>query len=206
VKTVFHLLRHASHGHVGRILTGRLPGAALSPAGREQALALGRCLAGRKLDAIYTSPRLRAQQTADALSRETGIESEVAPELDEIDFGGWSGRSFQELDGDPAWRRWNEERDTAATPAGDTMQEASARITGFMDGLLHDFPGQVFVLVSHSDVIKAALCTFLGLPFQSVHTFEIAPASITTLSFGDDGPRLVSRNLQPVRLAAGALV
>ena len=205
MKTVFHLLRHASHGHVGRILTGRLPGAPLSPAGREQALAVGRCLAGRKLDAIYTSPRLRAQQTAEAVSRETGVESEVAPELDEIDFGGWSGRTFEELAGDPAWRRWNEERDTAATPAGDTMRDTSARITGFVDRLRHDFPGQVFVLVSHSDVIKAALCGILGLPFQSVHTFEIAPTSITTLSFDDDGPRLVSRNLQPSRLAVGAL-
>jgi len=205
VRTVFYLLRHASHGDVGKVLTGRLAGAPLTAFGREQALALGRQLMGQKLDAIYTSPRLRAQQTAEIISRETGIESEVAPELDEIDFGNWSGQSFHELAHDPEWRRWNDERDVAATPAGDTMQATSARITGFMDRLRRDFPGHAFALVSHSDVIKAALCHTLGMPFQGVHEFEIAPASITTLSFDKNGVGLVSRDLQPARLTLGAL-
>ncbi|WEX10412.1 histidine phosphatase family protein [Chelativorans sp. AA-79] len=201
---MFHLLRHASHGHVGTVLTGRLSGAPLTPAGREEALALGRYLAGRKPDAIYTSPRLRAQQTAEIVGRETNTPYEVAPELDEIDFGDWSGKGFEELGEDRAWRRWNEERDTAATPAGDTMERASARMTGFMHRLHADFPGQGFALVSHSDVIKAALCRTLGTPFRSVHEFEIAPASVTTLSFDSDGARLVTRNLQPARLNVGA--
>ncbi|WP_028033232.1 histidine phosphatase family protein [Chelativorans sp. J32] len=205
MNTVFHLLRHASHGHVGAVLTGRLAGAPLTPFGSEQALAIGRHLMGKKLDAVYTSPRLRAQQTAEILARETGVESEIAPELDEIDFGSWSGRSFEELERDPAWKLWNEERDTAATPAGDTMAATAARITGFMDRLRGEYPGNTFVLVSHSDVIKAALCQTFGIPFSSVHDFEIAPASITTLSFDKDGPSLVSRNIEAVRLTVGGI-
>lgn len=206
MRTVFHLLRHASHGHVGAVLTGRLPAAPLLPAGRQQALALGKHFVGQKLDAIYTSPRLRAQQTAEIISRQTGVESEVAAELDEIDFGNWSGRSFEELAADPEWRRWNEERGAAATPAGDTMEAVGARITGFIDRLRNDFPGHAFALVSHSDVIKAALCRTFGASFQNVHDFEIAPASITTVSFDKHGPRLVSCNSKPVRSRLGALV
>jgi len=59
--------------------------------------------------------------------------------------------------------------------------------------------------VSHSDVIKAALCQTFGIPFSSVHDFEIAPASITTLSFDKDGPSLVSRNIEAVRLTVGGI-
>ncbi|WP_309085182.1 histidine phosphatase family protein [Chelativorans sp.] len=202
---MFHLLRHASHGHVGRVLTGRLPGAPLTGEGREEALALGRHMAGEKLDAIYASPRLRAQQTAEIIARETRVESRTAEELDEIDFGGWSGRSFDDLAADPAWRIWNEERGSAATPAGDTMERAAARITGFMERLCRERAGQHLALVSHCDVIKAALCRYLDLPFQSVHGFEIAPASITTLAIGKGGATLIAQNVRPAQLPVGAL-
>lgn len=185
--TVFHYVRHASHGHLGRFLTGRLYGVGISAQGREQAADLARDMAALRIDAIFTSPRLRARQTAAHISEATGTAAAICRKLDEIDFGRWEGRSFSELEREPEWRQWNRSRDTAATPSGATMAEVADRQLELLERLRPRFPGGSVCLVSHGDVIKAAICRLRGLPFQAVHDIEIAPASVTTVAFRDHG-------------------
>ena len=206
MKTVFYLIRHASHGHLGKVLTGRAEGVPLSAKGLEEARALARQMKGRGLDALYASPRLRVQQTAELIGRETGALIRVADELDEIDFGRWSGRSFRDLARDPEWQRWNDERDSAETPAGETMADVAARFTGLIERLLQNFPGGKVALVGHSDVIKAGICHYLKMPFSNVHELEVAPASITTLAVDRRGAILLglNTNLEPVEAGACA--
>ncbi|MFC6487122.1 histidine phosphatase family protein [Nitratireductor sp. GCM10026969] len=194
MSTLFHLVRHADHGHVGTVLTGRMPGIDLSEAGRAQAGALVRHMREGQIAALFASPQPRARQTAKILSAAIGVEAESAAALDEIDFGRWTGKTFAALEDDPEWRRWNAERDLAATPAGETMRMVAERITGFMEGLAQRLPGATVCLVSHSDVIKAAVCRFDGRPFQSVHAFEISPASVTTLALGPRGGKILALN------------
>lgn len=192
--TLFHLVRHADHGHVGAVLTGRLPGVGLSPKGRAQAQALARRMSRMRLDALFASPQRRAIETAGFIASATGVAAETANEIDEIDFGDWAGQGFDALERDPAWRRWNAERDAAETPAGDSMRNVARRLVGFLDELRQLHPGGAVALVSHSDVIKAGLCRYRGMPFQAVHDFEIAPASVTTLSLGEDGAAVLAVN------------
>lgn len=192
--TLFYLLRHASHGHFGKVLTGHAPGVTLTEAGRAEAEALAGLLAGAGLSALYTSPRLRARQTAQSIARRSGLECRIAGELDEIDFGRWAGWNFSQLERDPAWRRWNEARDTAATPAGETMRDTAHRLVTLIDSLRQEFAGGRVALVSHSDVIKAGICHYLNVPFQAVHEFEIEPASLTTFAIGEIGGTLRTLN------------
>ncbi|WP_173931790.1 histidine phosphatase family protein [Chelativorans sp. Marseille-P2723] len=199
--TVFHLLRHASHGELGTILTGRRSQIALTAAGRLEARRLGRHIARLQVDALKTSPRLRARQTAEIIAMETGLEAGIAEELDEIDFGCWSGLPFEALSADPTWRQWNAERDIAATPAGDTMEKVALRFGDLVNRLRQEHAGLTVALVSHSDVIKAGLCHFLNWRFSSVHDFEIRPASLTTLVFGEEGCSLHLLDYSP--LSAG---
>lgn len=204
--TLFYLLRHAEHGHVGKVLTGRLAGAALSEAGRKQARDLARRMAAVRLDALFASPRLRARQTAGFISHATGREVQISTALDEIDFGRWSGRTFEELEADPDWKRWNAERDTARTPAGESMSGVAARLWRFINRLHEDHPGGSFCLVSHSDVIKAGVCRSLGRAFRDVHEFDIAPASVTTFAVDDGGRTVLALNRHgPAELREPAL-
>jgi broad specificity phosphatase PhoE len=193
VSAVFHLIRHAAHEELGRILTGRGP-TGLSETGRAEARALGRQLASLRIDAILSSPRRRATETAELIAAATGQEPEIEEGLDEIDFGPWAGLPFAELAGDPDWRAWNEERDKARTPGGETMAAVARRLAGSIDRLRAEHPARTVALVSHSDVIKAGVCHYLGLPFGRVHRFEISPASITTLVVADWGGTLIALN------------
>jgi phosphohistidine phosphatase len=54
---------------------------ALTPAGRETARALGEELAGARLDAVLTSPLLRARETAQAIAKASGLDAQADERL-----------------------------------------------------------------------------------------------------------------------------
>lgn len=193
--TTFFLLRHAAHDDVGRYLAGRSPNVLLGPAGRAQALRLGERMRRESFDAIFSSPRERTQETAQAVSIACGVGPVLLrDDLDEVDYGSWSGKTFVELDSDPAWRRWNSDRSVAVTPTGERMEDVRRRTCRCMDEIAQAFPGRPVVVVSHADVIKSAVCHVLGLPADSCFRFDIDPASISVVVAGDWGSKLLRLN------------
>jgi broad specificity phosphatase PhoE len=195
--TVFFMLRHAAHDDVGCFLAGRMEGVALGADGRAQACRLAERMRSEHFVAVFSSPRERTRQTATAVSLACNVGPiELCPDLDEVDFGTWSGKTFTELDHDPDWRRWNEERGRAATPGGETMSQVSDRVHSCMRNLACRHGGQAIVLVSHADVIKSAVCHVLDLPIERSFRFDISPASITTIAMGDWGAKLLQLNEQ----------
>jgi broad specificity phosphatase PhoE len=194
---VIHLVRHAAHDHVGRVLTGRAPGFGLGDEGRIQAGRLADWFSGQSIAAVETSPRERARETALAIAAAVGVEPETVPEVDEIDFGNWTLKSFDDLEPDPAWRLWNVQRADACPPGGETMAAVRVRIAGHLVRLADRFAGRTAIVVSHADVIRAAVADVLGLSLDHLHRFEIAPASVTTLVAGAWGAKVTALNLQP---------
>lgn len=193
--TTFFLVRHAAHDNVGRFLAGRAGGVALSEPGRAQARRLGIRMAREDFAAIYASPRERAQQTASAIAAANGrAPVRTANELDEVDFGHWSGKTFDVLNGDPRWQRWNSLRSLARTPGGETMLDVQQRAFAFIETLAADPGDRRLVLVSHADVIKAVVSHVLGLPADAWPRFDVAPASVTSLVVGDWGAKLLTLN------------
>jgi probable phosphoglycerate mutase len=148
-----------------------------------------------KFAAIFSSPRERTQETAKAVSDESRIGPVgLRDELDEIDFGSWSGKTFDELADDPTWHHWNSARAKAVTPAGESMEAVQWRVCSCMDTLVRQFPAAAVVLVSHADVIKAAICKVLGLSTDHCCRFEIDPASVSTVVIGSWGSKLLRLN------------
>ena len=188
------MMRHAAHDLVDRTLCGRAEGVGLGDLGRSQASALAARVSAARPAALYSSPILRARETAAVLAEASGREIVVADALTEIDFGEWTGKTFDELDPDPAWRRWNDDRGRTKPPAGESMLEVQNRIAGFLDGLLSRHSGHTIAAVSHGDVIKAAVAHVLGLPLQFHDRFEIACASMTRLVLWRGGAKLLSLN------------
>ena len=109
--TTFLLVRHAAHDNLGSFLAGRDVDVSLGEDGRKQARRLAERSEFVGATAIYTSPRARTRETAAAIGQRIGQREQVANELDEIDFGhAWSGKAFVELNADPGWRLWNDDR------------------------------------------------------------------------------------------------
>jgi probable phosphoglycerate mutase len=193
VTTVF-LIRHAVHEAGPDRLVGRLPGIHLSLEGRRQALCLALRLGDKGLTAIHTSPRERAVSTAEPIAMAAGLGLEIAHAADEVDFGIWSGKSFAELDDDTDWRRWNANRANAATPAGERMRDIAARIAGHIDMLTGQYADGSIAIVTHAEVIRAAVLHYLDMPVGDYNRLQIDPASITTLATGAWGAKLCGLN------------
>ena len=121
----------------------------LSDAGRRQAEALGRRLAGVRFDRVISSPLFRAQETAEILVTATeraraggggarGARIETDPRLKEMDYGAWEGLTYEEIerrDG-PARREWELAPDRLACPGGESGNDVALRVRAFLDDLL----------------------------------------------------------------------
>jgi probable phosphoglycerate mutase len=194
--TVFHLVRHAEHGLLGRVLTGRMPGVSLNERGREQALRLARHFSGPAVAAVVSSPMERAQETAAPIAAALGLQVTTDAGLNEIDFGDWTGMAFEALQGAPEWLAWNQFRGTAPTPGGETMLETLGRALRCLARWRQAVPEGEVVLVSHLDVLRAVLAHGLGMPLDLMQRIELGPGSCSVLRvFGDGATRVEGTNL-----------
>jgi broad specificity phosphatase PhoE len=194
VTTTVYLVRHAAHDRVDRVLCGRMPGVTLGPEGRAQAERLAERFSRERIAAIVSSPLERARETAETIAERLGLELRISDDLDEIDFGHWTGLSFEALAPDPRWAWWNRERNAATAPGGESMGAAQARILREVERVRDEFPDAGVILVSHCDVIKAALAHFLELPLQAYELFEIGPASVSVLALWPGGAKILGLN------------
>jgi probable phosphoglycerate mutase len=171
-----------------------MPGVVLNATGEAQAHVAGRRLAAFNPHRILSSPLERARGTADIIAGETRCPVETAEALQEIDCGEWTGKEFADLHGDPRWKDWNEARSVTRPPGGEMMLEVQARVVAYLDALRRIYEAARLILVSHSDVIKAAILFHIGVPLDLFSRIEVAPGSISTLVVGNWGAKLVSLN------------
>ncbi|MGT2425628.1 histidine phosphatase family protein [Amnibacterium kyonggiense] len=79
------LVRHGqTRSNVQGLLDTAMPGADLTPLGREQAAALVEVLAGERIDRVVASPLARTVQTATPVARERGLELRTDVGLREV--------------------------------------------------------------------------------------------------------------------------
>ena len=137
---MIYLLRHAeSPCNLTRTLSCRLVDDPLTDAGVRQAGQAAAWLADRTVHRIYSSPMLRARQTAEIVARRFGLAHAVFEELREIDCGALEGRSDV-----AAWQafqamvvRWFLGDVDAGFEGGETGRHAMERFARFM----HSLPG-----------------------------------------------------------------
>jgi broad specificity phosphatase PhoE len=187
----FLFVRHAAIDGLGTTIAGRKAGVVLNAAGREQVKRLARRLAGESIDAIYASPQSRATETAQAVANLLGLELQIAADLDEIDFGDWTGKTYQELASVPEWRAFNALRSARRIPNGELLLEAQTRIINLMTRLEQRHTNQTIALVSHGDIIRGAFAHFLGMPLDFLLRFEISPGSVSAIELSADAPRIL---------------
>jgi probable phosphoglycerate mutase len=192
--TVFYLIRHAVHNYDSGALAGRLPEVLLSPQGQEQAVQLAEGLASAPLQAIYCSPLERTRQTAAVIAERVGLTPQISEALIELDFGEWTGQQIDDLRGVEQWQHFNTFRSGTRAPSGELMLEAQLRVVGEMQRLCERHRGEHIALVSHADVIKAALVFYLGVPLDFFLRFEITQASVSIVTVADYGPQVLCLN------------
>jgi len=192
--TVFHLLRHGEHNVQGRICAGRMPGVVLSERGRAEAEGAARRLSDAGIAAIYASPMERTRETAEIVGRRLSLPVSILDDLAELDFGEWTGKTFDEVRKDPRWPAWASHRSLSCIPGGETMRAVQRRAVEALMEMRAAHPDEAVVVVSHGDVIRAALVFALGMPLDFYARIEVATASLSTVRIDPNGIRVIAVN------------
>ncbi|MFL6585163.1 MAG: histidine phosphatase family protein [Chthoniobacterales bacterium] len=186
--TTFLLIRHAAHDYLGRAIAGRKAGIHINPSGREQAEQLARSLAGLPIDAVYSGPLERVRETAEPLCRALKLSLQTDSAFDEFDVGEWTDRTFADLDQAAAWQRFNSFRACTPAPGGELMIEVQVRVVRRLCDLRSRH--ECVAVVTHGDVIRAALTHFLGMHISLYAQIEIDAPSISIVEFGEELARV----------------
>ena len=190
----FYLVRHGERAGAPDALVGRSTGFPLTEKGQRQAQAAAEHLRGVKLSRIYSSPSERCQQTAHAIARVAQREIVTAPELDEADFGAWTGRTYSSLHGDDLWRLYNTHRSRHRPPSGESMLDVQVRCVGALLRWRDAHPGEHIAVVTHAEPIRAILLYLIGAPIDHWNRLQIQEASITLIDLEPEFAHVVVMN------------
>lgn len=192
--TTFFLIRHASCNGLGQTLWGRTPGICLNEKGQLQAQRLADRFKNVTLNAIYSSPLDRALQTAEPIARAVKLEVRKSEAANEINFGDWTGQTFESLSSDRRWRHFNNYRSMTMIPGGESFLEVQNRIVKELETLAEQHGKARIAIVSHADVIRAAVAYFAATPIDLIDRFEILPCSVSVVAVNDDNATLLTIN------------
>jgi len=192
--TTLLLVRHALNDWVGDKLAGWTPDVHLNDKGREQARSLAQRLADRPIAAIYASPLERAVETAQIIADPHNLVVQIREGVGEVRYGEWTGQSLKELAKEDAWQVVQFYPSGARFPSGEAIREMQARAVAELDTIAAAHPEETALVVSHADVIKAALAHYAGLHLDLFQRLVVNPASLSVVAFTKMGPRLVCLN------------
>jgi len=187
------------HGETDWNLAHKLQGLTdipLNNAGREQAQCIAEALKPKQLAAVWTSPLLRARDTAAAVASAVGLELRVDERLRERNLGVMEGRTGQQVEAEfPAvWAAWKALE--ALPPEGEAEPEAEVvqRVEAAMFDIAATYPGRTVAMVAHGAVLRCLCRKTFGN--ASISTFSVGPGRAWRPLALDDGSHLKTPGLK----------
>ena len=184
----------------------------LSPAGQAQAVALAVRLEHVRFEQIYTSPLVRARETASVIAQRSPGRPAITvdPRLREMDYGHWEGLTYRQIDArDLAERQaWEADPARIPCPGGESGDDVAARVSSFLVELLAahdrrvgdaDFEERPVLVVAHSSLNRILVCVALGIAIREYRLrLQQSQANLTALRFehgsGPSDARLILLN------------
>jgi probable phosphoglycerate mutase len=160
----------------------------LTAAGLDQAAAAAKRLAAVGLDAIVSSPLLRARTTASEVAEVCGLPVTVDEGFRETDFGVWEGLTFEEVrerwpDAVTAWLA----DPATGPPGGESFLAAQQRVEAALARVLAAHAGRRVLIVSHVGPVKALVASVLRAPPAAVFRMHLDLAALSSIDWYPDG-------------------
>ena len=145
----------------------------------------GRRLAGEPLDAVYSSPLLRAQQTALAIAGPHGLPIRLLDDLIEVNVGAWEGRTWEQIaETDPkAYQRFTTDASIHAYMGGENLTMVLQRVLPAMERLMAENLGRLVVVVAHNVVNRVYLAHLLGIPLAQYRSVVQDNGAISVIEY-----------------------
>lgn len=153
-----------------------------------------------KNDIIYSSPAVRAQQSAQMISKLFKQDYEVIDTLTSRACGGWNGLTYSQI-----INKYQNGISDAITnleqgknDAGESSIDFINRINNIINNLVDKNVGNRIIVVTHPDVIQAAICAALEIPADKLLKIYIRTGSATQISYFENWASLVYSDYMPL--------
>ena len=166
------------HGETDWNVEGRYQGQAdppLNSRGQDQAHQLASNLVNNGLDVLYTSPLIRASQTAQIIADQLLIPTFSDSRLTEINQGDWETRLRSEIEElyPDLFQRWETEPWNVTPPNGEHLTEVQERVYAFIDDIISRHNGTRIGVVTHRIPIALIKIRYQQLDPDVIRTIHL---------------------------------
>ena len=172
----------------------------LNTKGKAQVEALAQALKDETIDVVYSSPLIRAGETAKAIRHfhpsSLYFEEEGLKEMDLGDFEGMDASLWAKQY--PEFRKkWRESPASIKLPGGESLKGVQIRAVKTLERIIQNHnPETTLLICSHNFVIHAILCHALEMSLDNFREIKQETAALNLLYKNDD--RLVVEKVNEV--------
>lgn len=199
--TFLYLVRHGAtdaNNQRPPLLQGRGIDKPLNAAGRHQAAAVASFLSNVKLGCVYSSPLVRAMQTAGAIAARHTLAVRAVDEIAECDVGRWEGLDWGSIERryPEAYAAFTDNPADVAYLDGESYGDVLRRTAPALTSLLRRHVGQAIAVVAHNVVNRVYLANLLGLDLPKAKDLRQANCCVNVVRYHDNATTLVTMNAE----------
>lgn len=185
--TKFIIVRHGqSEANLKEIYAGRFD-VPLTATGKKQAeLVTEYVLKKYRVDAVYSSPLLRARETVKEIAIKVGVPLLLCDGIAEIFGGEWEGKTLPEIAKNYAKDAllWKDDIGNARPTGGESFAEVQLRADKALREIAKTHDGKNVVIGTHGGVIRSLQCIFENKPISYMKELDWQPnASVSEVNF-----------------------
>lgn len=177
------LVRHGeSEGNERGLFRGRTD-FPLTERGRTQARELAQALTGKDIRAVYTSPLIRARETAELIASACDAPMEERQGFTNMALGAWEGHPKTEIaqENPEEWSLWLNNPERLHLANAESFSQVQRRAFSNIQNLIRIHEGETFVIVSHRTILKPLVAACLGISEPYFWRLHFDMASYSTL-------------------------
>jgi broad specificity phosphatase PhoE len=168
----------------------------LSDEGREQARRTATFLSDQPITAAFSSPLVRAMETAQIIAQPHGITPTPIDELHEVDVGRWEGRSWVDIEREEpdAYRQFITDPAIHGYAGGENLTQVRQRILPAVERLTRNQLGKVVLVVGHNVVNRVLLATLLNVPLSQARGIDQDNCGVNVIRYRDGHMKVMTTN------------
>ncbi len=176
------------------LIQGRTDESHLTDKGYEQAVKSGEALSGINFDKIYSSPLIRAAETANTIHKKLRQENEIIYDknLLEVDLNSWSGLNINEIKkqypenyiiwkNDPENLTLKRNNNMTYQPIKDLYVQADFFIKNIFNLYLDKDEANILI-IGHNAILRCLILSLIGKPRKGFRKLKLDNASFSILN------------------------
>ncbi len=155
---------------------------------------------GIKNSIIYSSPAVRSRQSAEMVAKVYKQDFQVIEDLHPRKCGSFNGMTYEQL-----YENYPDELEKLinspeiATPDdAESITDFINRVEVTLNRVIEENIGNRIIIVTHKDIIKAAICLALNIPHSSLSRIYVKSGSATQISYYEKWSSLVYCDYTPM--------